>query len=207
MANETGAFGLRPVKHLNGSPYNGATRKCYISDSYATALYVGDAVILTDETDYTDPLAKCMSIEKATGADGEAPLGVIVSFEVDADNLGYNYNPASNERYANVCIDPSVIYHIRDDGGLTPTKSNFINLNGVIDVTGSGSTVTGLSGMTLDTDDAPAADASNPLFILGLADIPNNELAVNAVWEVMISNHRLSNDGDDVGRMLGIASS
>jgi hypothetical protein len=207
MANATDAFGLRPVRYLDGTPYSGASTRCYISSSYATALYVGDPVIITDEADYMDTTAKCISIEKADGADGTPIFGVIIGFDFDPDNPGRNYNPASTARYCKVCTDPNVVYQIRDDGGLTPSKSNFIALNGVIDVTGSGSTVTGLSGALLDTDDPPAADASNPLFILGLAPIEDNELAVSAVWEVIISNHRLANDGAAVGRVVGVAAS
>jgi hypothetical protein len=39
--------------------------------------------------------------------------------------------------------------------------------------------------------DAPAADASNQLFILQAADIEDNELGTRTVWEVLINTHRL----------------
>ena len=47
MANNDTPFGLRPLRHRNGAPYNGAANPYYIPSSYATALFIGDPVIIT----------------------------------------------------------------------------------------------------------------------------------------------------------------
>ena len=190
MANDTNYWGLRPVKHISGAPWNGVTEKCYISSSYATAMYIGDPVMIDDESDDACASAMYNTIEKATVTDGGIIYGVIVSFD---DSVGCSkvYNPASTERYANVCVDPTVVYHIRGCGGGTPT-SLFPFLNAVM-IAGTSSTVTGLSGVKLDegTTTAPSVDQSNPLLILRAANMPDNELGDNCVWEVMINTHQL----------------
>ena len=44
MANVDNPYGLRPVSHISGASWNGATRRCRI-DSTAGDLGVGDAVV------------------------------------------------------------------------------------------------------------------------------------------------------------------
>ena len=196
MANVDAAFGLRPVRHKNGSPYNGATVKCYISSVYATALFVGDPVLYSPTATHKDPTGKCPTIIVSAGTAGTIVLGAIVSFEPLVSDLSKTYNPASTTRYANVCMDPEVIYQIRDDGAGTPT-SLFPGQNATITV-GAGSTTTGLSGAVLDTS-TPAATQNMTLHILQLADIEDNELADYAVWEVLLNTPE-----NATGRSLGV---
>ena len=204
MANATNYWGLRPVKHISGAPWNGVTEKCYISSSYATALYIGDPVTIDNEADDAEATAMYNTIEKATVTDGGVIYGVIVSFdEIDGVDHDKVYNPASTERYANVCVDPTVVYHIRGCGGGTPT-SLFPFLNAVM-IAGTASTITGLSGVKLDegTTTAPSANQSNPLLILRAANLPDNALGDNCVWEVLINTHQLR--AAATGNALGIA--
>lgn len=202
MANAQNFWGLRPVKHISGAPWNGVTEKCYISSSYATALYIGDPVDVDDEADDAEATAMYTTIEKASVADGGVIYGVIVSFD-DSEGCSKVYNPASTERYANVCVDPTVVYHIRGCGGGTPT-SLFPFLNAVM-LSGTASTVTGLSGVKLDegTSTAPSSNASNPLLILRAANLPDNELGDYCVWEVMINTHILR--AAATGNVTGVA--
>jgi hypothetical protein len=67
---------------------------------------------------------------------------------------------------------------------------------------GTSSTVTGLSGFMLDegTGTAPRSDASNPLRIVGVADIPNNAFGDNVIWEVVLNTHTLA-----AGYILGVS--
>lgn len=200
MANKTNAWGLRPVKHLNGSPWNGVTEKCYVGATYGTAMYIGDTVMINNASADSDPTAKFTSIERSAIADAAIIYGVIVSFD-DSEGCSKVYNPASTERYVNVCVDPTVIYHIRGNGIAAPTRvTPFLN---AIMVAGTASTVTGLSGIMLDEGtDPPAVDQTNPLIILRLANLPDNELAASAVYEVMINNHQLR--AGAAGQVLGV---
>ena len=203
MANATGAFGLKPVRMANGSPYNGAVESCYIASGYATALFIGDPVMLSDEADDKDATGYMFSVEKAGVADGSVIFGVIVGFEPLVTDLSKPYNPASTARVAKVCRADGVIFEIRGDGGGTPTKA-FPGLNAIMVQTAAGSTATGLSGIHLDegTGTAPSADQSNPLYILRVKNKPDNVLGDNAIYEVEINTPY-----NATGRTLGVAGS
>lgn len=201
MANNTGAFGLCPIRHLDGSPWNGNTIQCYVSANYATALFVGDPVLLSPTLAEKDTTGTKPTINASAGTDGTIIFGVITSFEpTDRDSLVYN--PASTERIANVCVDPSVIYKVRGDGGGTPSKV-FPGQNAVLIATATGSTVTGLSGFHLDegTTTAPTTTQSFPLHILNILDQADNELADNAVYEVLLNTPE-----NATGRFLGVTA-
>lgn len=198
MANQDTPFGLRPIRHRNGASYNGAANPYYINSSYATALFIGDPVIkvaggsnaaaLSAAGVGDFPIGTLPEIEKATAGDTNRITGVIVGFAPLPDNLTQQYNPASTERVALVCDDPDIIFEIQADGAI-PAAS--MGLNAVLIYTHSGSTVSGLSGVELDTtSDAPAADASNQLLILRAANIPDNDTTLtHAKVEVMINQH------------------
>lgn len=198
MANIDAAFGLRPIKRRNGASYHVATTPYYIPSSYGTALYIGDPVVKTGTANtarVTAPGAGSFApgmlpeINKATAGDGNMLTGVIVGFAPLPTDLSKIYNPASTERIAYVCDDPDMIFEIQADGAIAATQ---VGLNAVLIYTNSGSTSTGLSGVELDTSsDVPAADASNQLTILRVADVAGrNEL--DTAWtvvEVKINQH------------------
>jgi len=202
LANKTGGFGLRPLRHLSGSPWNGATVKCYISSSYATALFIGDPVLLSPTLAEKDSTARFPTINKSAGTSGVIVFGVIDSFEELQTDLSKNYNPASTERIANVIVDPDVVYAIRGDG--TALTKVAPGQNAVMIATGSGSTATGLSGMELDegTTTAPNTTQAFTLHILGRQNIEDNELLADAVWEVILNTNE-----NATGRRLGITAS
>ena len=203
MANKTGAYGLKPVRRFDGTNYNGNTVKCYISASYATALYVGDPVLLTPTLAEKDTTGKHPTINKSAGTAATMVRGVIVSFEPDPDGLEKIYSPASTEGYANVCMDEDVVFEIRGDGGGTPSAV-FVGQNAVMIATTAGDTTTGLSGMNLDegTTTAPNTTQNFTLHILNIKNSDDNELADDAVYEVL-----LNTSSNVTGRFLGITAS
>jgi len=196
MANPDAPFGFKPVRHLNGNVWNGGTIRCYVSASYATALYVGDPVVLEPTQASRVTTVRCPTVIQCTMADAQYCLGIITSFEPDPDNLSLRHRPLSTARFCNVCVDPDVIYHVRDDGGAVLTEDT-IGANAVGINTETGNDITGISGFELDagTTDAPAEDATNPLFILGVADIEGNDFDgttdTRMIWEVIINKHQL----------------
>lgn len=199
MSNPNAPFGLRPVRQLNGSPWNGQTIRCYLHGSYAQAMYIGDPVEYQTELDYKDTTLKHPSVKLCTGATAHAVLGVIVSFDPLPTNLTLQYNPASTERYCNVVLSYDVIFQIRDDGGGTPSKV-YTGQNYTM-TAGTASTVTGLSGYQLAST-TPATTQAHPLHILSLSDIENNELGDYAIWDVIVSTCF-----DVTGRILGVTAS
>ncbi len=200
MANVNAPFGLRPSRYIDGTPWNGATQRCYCSSSYATALYIGDPVLWTPTLAEKDATAKYPTINVSAGTTGIIVRGVIVSFEPNPANLTQQYRPASQERWANVVMaTPDLIFQIRDDGDAAPT-SVFPGQNAVI-AAGTGSTITGLSAYVLDGSTTPTTTQAHTLHIIGLADIENNELGDYAIWDVIINTSR-----NATGTYLGITA-
>ena len=171
MSNPDAPFGLMPVRYLNGSPWNGATQRCAVSASYATALFIGDPVKIDPTNTNRGTAEKAPYVVRSDGVDGDYIYGVITSFAPNPDNLTQQYRPASTARYCNVVIaDPLLVFWIRDDGTAALTKAD-IGANAIGTFTESGDTITGLSGYELDSGvgTAPTENASNPLIIVGIA--------------------------------------
>jgi hypothetical protein len=199
MANPDARFGLRPVRHIDGSPWNGGTIRCYIGAAYTSALYVGDPVDITDELDdRVAGITRVLTVRASTFVKTAYVMGVIISFEPLADNPNITYHPASTAQYCNVCVDPTVVYWIRDNGAAALT--NVVigqNADGIL--THGGDTITGLSGAELDagTTTAPAADSTYMMLVVGCADTPDIENAwdgstdTHVVWEVILTSSRL----------------
>ena len=202
MANDTNYWGLRPVKHLGGAPWNGVTEKCYVGSDDGTALYIGQPVQISTDSSASDATAKYTSVLACDVIDADIIYGVITSVDT-CEDYSTIYRAASTERYLNVVTDPTVIYHIRGCGGGTPTAV-FPFLNACM-IAGTASTLTGLSGTMLDegTTTPPSVDLSNPLIILRAANLPDNELGDNCIWEVMINTHQLR--AGATGNVTGVA--
>jgi hypothetical protein len=207
MANTAAPFGLRPVRYLNGSQWTGQARHYYIPSGDGTAYFIGDPVDIVGDSNDAEvnviggsfPQATLSEIGLATLADGNYCIGCIVGFAATNRDSPI-YGAASTERVALVADDPNLIFEIQDDGA-TALTADSVGLNAIMQ-SGSGSTVTGLSGYVLDTNGtAPSADASNMLLIQGLSKRLGNSLAVSAIWDVQISMHRFAR----LNGLLGIA--
>jgi len=189
MANTDAPFGLRPVRTRNGSPWNGAATPYYCDAGYGTALYVGDPVVVVGDSNDNEIMGfspgSLSQIEKATAGDGNAITGVIVGF-LPVTHESLVYRAASTERIAMVCDDPNVVFEIQSDGG--SVTADTVGLNAVLIFTHAGSTVTGRSGVELDTtSDTPDADASNQLLILAFSK--GTEIGAYAKFDVLINQH------------------
>jgi hypothetical protein len=189
MPNTDTPFGLRPVQHRNGAPYNGACKPYYLQSDYATAMFIGDPVVITGAVNTAAvsapgagyfPVGAIQSINKATVNTG-AITGVIVGFAGRQDSP--LHNPASTERIALVCDDPEVLFEIQADGVFTPAS---VGLNAALIYTTTGSTITGRSGAELDTGTttAPATTAGIQLKVRGFANREDNDMASS--WARML---------------------
>ena len=203
MGNTANYFGLRPVKHINGSAWNGLTEKCYVGEEYAPLLYIGDPVTITAVAADSDTTALHSSVMLAAfGATNEV-YGVITSIDSSEDmDDKYVKKPASTEAYVNVCVDPTVIYHVRDDGLGTPDATwPFMNMDLI--QAAAGVAITGISGVGLSGASVDVTQ-SLQMTVIRLANLPDNTLADYAIWECLINTHQLLNGGI-AGNVLGIA--
>lgn len=201
MANTSKIRGFIPVKHVNGSPYNGQANIYYVPSSDGTALFVGDPVKLAAD-------ANSQGIQQVTKATaGAAVLGVVVGvintkFDPVAGNMSGGsvsldtpvYRPASTGQYVLVCDAPDVVYEVEAVTGSNASYSFAVadvGLNADL-ATVAGSTTTGTSAAALNMATA-AATATLQWKILGVVQRPDNEITgANTKVLVKINNAQLS---------------
>lgn len=179
MANTDAAFGLRPVRS-GRSPSMGSVTRYHVPASDATALFVGDPVILAGSAD-SDGVP---TVTRATAAAAGRITGVVVGV-VPSPSLETQYRPASTAAYVLVCDDPNQVYEIQEDADGGALAAADVGLNADL-IAGSGSTVTGRSGFELDSS-TKATTATLQLRILGFAQRADNEIGANAKVLVRIN--------------------
>lgn len=193
MTNINAPFGLRPVRHVNGEPYNGAFRAYFVPASDGTALFVGDPVIKAGSSNTTVVSApgagqfnvgSLPTITRATAGTTNRITGVVVGFAGDANST--LHRAASTDRIVYVCDDPDILFEIQSSGILAATD---VGLNSVITFAVSGSTFTGKSGAQLDQS-VLATTAAHQLSIVELVNREDNfpTLTASKVL-VRINNH------------------
>lgn len=205
MANVDARFGLRPVSMITGAPYVPNLQPMYIPASYGTALFVGDPVVITGtaNTAYENFIGASgepgvmPEINKATAGAGNLIDGVIVAFAA-SDRDSTRSSAASTEGVALVERNPYVIWEIQEDGVGATIAATDIGLNADLVYTHAGDATYGQSGAELDIS-TKNTTANLQLKILGLAPIPNNELAANAVVRVLINQHALKDSAGVAG--------
>jgi major membrane immunogen (membrane-anchored lipoprotein) len=186
MANADVKFGLRPVRYMSGAPYNGACNRYFVPASDGTALYIGGLVKLVNGGDAN-------GVPAVTGncASTDVFRGVVVGVEpVTADSL--RYRAASTARYVFVADDPELVFACQEDsdgGALAATDiGKYAALVGMT----SGSTVTAMSGIEIDSSDANATISTRAVQIIGLAQRADNEIGAKAEWLVRLPRHEFA---------------
>lgn len=200
MANPDNRFGLAPVGHISGAQWNGATKKCYIPVGDGTAMFIGDPVVFAGSADAGGLYP---TVAKATAGNTNPIAGVITSFEPVSPaygatanlNLQIIYRPASTAMYCNVCFDPTVLYAIQGD---TVAVIAYTDVGSCFDLiyTHSGDTVTGLSGVELNSSAKTTSASTYQMRLWGAVDDPTNDISVvNARWLVSINLNQLFSAG------------
>lgn len=207
MANTSKVRGFIPVKHLNGSPYNGQANIYATSASDGTALFVGDTVkILTDAN--AKGIQYVTAHTAGTTTVGEAAIGVVVGvINTKLDPVGGSmsagsialdtpvYRPASTAQYVLVADAQDIVYEVETGNSTVTTGSNFavasVGLNANV-IAGAGSTVTGTSAYQLDCGSTGmGTTATLPFKILGVVQRPDNEPTGNYTKVlVKVNNHQ-----------------
>jgi hypothetical protein len=179
MANVNNPYGLRPLGNLSAT----GAQKQYaytINDNQAGAIFQGDLVTLV--SGYLVKFAPATHVS-AIGVFN----GCFYNDPTTQKPTWKNYYPGSinittGSIQASVMDDQNQLFTIQVNGTMTQAA-----IGNNADVTGSttGSTVTGVSNMTLDFSTQATTAAPN-LKIVGLYDLPNNELGANAQVVVKI---------------------
>jgi len=188
MANTDAAFGLKPMRHRDGSPYNGASKRYYVGTGDANNIFIGDVVKLSGSGS-TEGIPGIVQHTAGAGSSaGDGPVGVVVGFEnLTSGNLSRTYRPASTAMYVLVADGPNLMFAVQEDsvgGALAVTD---IGLNADI-IIGTGNTLTGTSAFELDSSSA-AVTATLDCRIHEVLQRPDNEVGANAIWLVSLNNH------------------
>lgn len=176
MANANVAYGLKPVRMLDGSPFTGSVDMFYMPSSVATAAYVGDPVKLAGSAD----AAGVASVDLCAATD--TITGAIVGF-ADATSMTAGYGAASTARYVLVAHGQDVLFEIQEDGVGGAIAAADIGLNAEI-IVAAGSSYSKKSGVMLDTS-TKATTVTLGLRIRGISQRPDNALDTNA--KVLVS--------------------
>jgi len=156
---------------------------------------VGDPVTLAGSADSTGcyPTVKRL-IAGTLSAAGALPVGIVVGFQVDPNNLTVpNYRAASTSAYVVVADDPNLFFIAQEDsvGGDLAATSVGQRINFIM---GTPSATTGLSNVEIDSSTA-AADATLQAQIIKLENVPGNVIGTNAKWVCKFNGH-LYNPGN-----------
>lgn len=187
MANADTPFGLRPVQHRNGAPYNGAFRIYSVAAGDATALMIGDLVKLagTGQT-----VKGRMFSDVVRAATGDVFLGPVIGVVPDTQD-SLRYRAASTQRLVMVADDPELLFEIQEVSGGTPLTLNDAGLNANI-IVAAGSTVTAMSGTELNNA-TEATTNTLDLHIVSPVNRDDNAIGEHCKWLVTINRHQFAN--------------
>lgn len=202
MSSVSRLNGLRPVKHLDGSPYNGQASVYFVPASDATVIMVGDMVKLLG--DARSPTG-VPTVTRA--AAGDASLGVVVGILFtgvgDVTNVppvtDLNtpvYRRASTDRYLLVADNPSLVFEVQTGNGTLATANIGLNANARAT---AGDTTSGASGFDVDLGSL-ATTATLQLKLIGFPNRPDNAIgdSFTSVY-VLINNHQYKGGTGTVG--------
>jgi hypothetical protein len=189
MANVNNPNGFTPVKHMNGTAYNGEVNEYYKAADLEEAFYVGDCLKLAGDMDETTKLPTV-----ALASDSDNIVGVVVGFLTNYDHPTYvGYSPTLTGTTVLVCDDPQVIFEAQYTGTLT---TGDIGANSKI-VYAAGSTSTGRSASYVYG--TPATTNTLQLQILRIAPKEDNEVGAYAKVWVRFNMHQYSVDTGGTG--------
>lgn len=188
MANADTPVGASPV-NTDGSPYTGPLRRYDVDSSNSTAIFRGDFVV--QEADG--------NITPATAGTGNDILGVAVGIDINPaeEKTEYpGYLPASTSGSVLVAPADSAYFVIQEDsvGGTFAATDKGARTR---IVTGSGSTLTGLSAHELDSSNV-GTGATEQIQLMYPVDRPDNTVGeANADWIVKVNlpQHRVASAG------------
>lgn len=191
MANADAPRGGIPVRHRNGAPYNGAGTVYHVPASYATALFVGDPVIVVTASSDANGVP---TVQLATAAGGNFITGFIQSLAFHGDPAvpvlrdSGRFHAASTLGYVLVCDDPDVLFEFQEDGVAGAMGAGAAGRN-VDLVAGTGSAVTGWSGWELDSSTL-AVTATLQMRVLAPIERADNDVTLtNAKWLCAVNLH------------------
>jgi hypothetical protein len=191
MANANAPRGLVPYRRSTGEPYNGAANIYYVPSSVASNLFIGDPITWLSNSADGNGIPSCTL---ATAGGSNYLLGSMVGIVSGGEPIIPVtrdlpiYHQASTAGYILVADDPDLLYEVQENGSMVQgAPGRNVNL-----VSGSGSTVTGLSGWQLNSSTL-ATTATLQMKILRMLEQADNAVGTNAKWLCRINLSALTN--------------
>jgi len=186
MANANAPQGILPYAYMSGAPFNNAVRTYYVPVGNATALYIGDPVVLiTNSSDGNG----VQSVGIATAGGGAQVLGAFLGRSNNAGlttlpllQSDHVYLPASAAAYVYVSDDPFLLYAVQENGAMVSGASG---RNADL-VAGAGSVNTSFSGWQLNSSTL-ATTSTLQLRIIRMLQEVGNAVGTNAKWLVKLN--------------------
>lgn len=169
MANSNTPFGLKAVADMHGNPYSGSINQYSTAAGDSTAIFIGDPVKLSGTGQVINGQ---ILTDVAQAATGDTMVGVVVAV-LQVTQASTIYRAASTQRIVLVADDPDALFEIQQVSTGTPLTVNDIGLNANF-VVAAGSTITGMSGVTLDNT-TEATTNTLDLKIVGMPSRPDND--------------------------------
>lgn len=174
MATTAAPTGLRPIGYLGGKPFAGAVTEYRILSGYATAIYNGDVVRIGASGDTT---AEGYLVKETGTTTISSPIGVFRGVRYTDPGTGQivhrEYYPGSivaTDIWAKVADDPDTLFQAQGSASITQAE---LGLNFAL-VQGSGSTITGQSGVAVNGSSAGATTNTLPLRLVNFVQGPNS---------------------------------
>jgi hypothetical protein len=195
-------YGLQPINRVDGLPYAGAVRQIAIASTYNTPIYNGDIVRIAAG----GTVVKSTVTVNSTGAAANYTAGVFVGVQyVNAQGQTvqaqyYPGNAAATSAVAYVVDDPMAAFKVAvtlSNGAMSTVNQSAVGANFSV-VQGSGSNVTGGSGVSVYATDAEGNAAALPVRVIAV--VPDTAANATAFREVIvkINNHQYLVAGEGV---------
>jgi hypothetical protein len=208
MANISRLNGFRPVKHLDGAPWNGQLNRYFVAASDTFPIFQGDLVTLAATTDTqgqtvisgVPSIGGTQGVRKFIANGGSADtvaVGVACGFSINPLNLNSpQFRAASVAQYVLVSDAADTVYETQSAVAPTPTDLNGNATVSDTNVTAGAVTstalslVTGQSGMQVATY---TNTATAILKVMGASQKVDNDItSANYKVLVAINNHQYS---------------
>jgi len=183
-------YGLQPINRFDGMPYAGATQQLPIASTYNTAIFNGDVVLVSGGTIRKSGVTSDSTTDKANNATYGVFMGVqyVNSQQQTVQAQYYPGNAAVTNAIAYVVMDPVAEFKVAvtfaGNSTISGTTIAAVGTNAAL-IQGTGSTITGNSGVSLA---APAAGAGNAaaLPVRVVAVVPATATNATTFTEVIV---------------------
>ena len=182
-------YGFKAINRVDGMPYAGAIRQLPIASTYTTAIFNGDLVKIVSGG----------TVEKDTSTTTATPVGVLVGCQYvnsQGQTVQAQFFPGSGvtNAVAYVVDDPYAAFKVAvttNSSVMSTVASSVVGKNAAF-VVGTGNTITGDSGASLDVSNV-ASTSALPLRVIAV--VPETATSSTAFTEVIvkINTHQYNN--------------